>query len=224
MGIFSRISSIFKANINHALSKAENPEKMLEQVTTEMREQLVRTKEQVTVAIADEKRLEKQYQREEDEAKEWGNKAEIAVRKGRDDLAKEGLARRNEHANLAAEYKTQWEKQKQAVGTLKESLRALERKIDEAARKKNLLIARQKRALAQKQIHETMAGLTDSSAFETFERMEQKVDKIEAHADAAAEMAADSDASLEDEFAELETEGSLDDELAALKQKISSEG
>jgi len=224
MGIFSRISSIFKANINHMLSNAEDPEKMLEQVTTEMKEQLVKTKQQVAVAIADEKRLAKQYQREEDEAKEWASKAEIAVRKGRDDLAKEALARRNEHANLATEYKSQGEKQRQAVDTLKESLRALERKIDEAARKKNLLIARQKRALAQKQIHETMAGLKDSSAFETFERMEQKVDDTEARADAAAEMAADSDISLEDEFAELEKEGGLDDELAALKQKIASEG
>jgi len=224
MGLFSRISSIFKANINHMLSEAEDPEKMLEQVNTEMREQLVKTKQQVTVAIADEKRLEKQYQQAEETAKEWESKAEIAVRRSRDDLAKEALARRNEHASLAAEYKAQWEKQKQAVDTLKESLRALERKIDEAGRKKNLLIARQKRAVAQKQIHETMAGLKDSSAFETFERMEQKVDEIEARADAAAEMAADSDVTLEDEFAELEQEGSVDDELAALKQKISSEG
>ena len=224
MGLFSRISSIFKANINHMLNEAEDPEKMLEQVTMEMREQLVKTKQQVTMAIADEKRLEKQYQQGEEAAKEWESKAGIAVRSGRDELAKEALARRNEHASLAAEYKVQWEKQKEAVETLKESLRALERKIDEAARKKNLLIARQKRALAQKQIHETMAGLKDSSAFETFDRMEQKVDDTEARADAAAEMAADSDASLEDEFAELEKEGSLDDELAALKQKVTSEG
>ncbi len=219
MGIFDRISTIFKADINHALSKAEDPEKMLNQITLEMREQLAKTKQQVAVAIADEKRLQKQYHAAEQETQEWERKATLAVQKGNDELAREGLARRNEHAKLAAEYKTQWEKQKQAVDVLKENLRALERKIDEAGRKKNLLIARQKRAQAQKQIHETMAGLKDGSAFDTFDRMSQKVDEIEAKADDAAEMSDMETDKLEDEFAELES-SNLDDDLAALKAKV----
>jgi phage shock protein A len=220
VGIFSRISTIFKANINDTLTKAEDPEKMLNQITLEMNEQLAKTKQQVAVAIADEKRLQKQYQNEEQQAQEWERKATLAVQKSNDELAKEALARRNEHANLADEYKTQWEKQKQAVDTLKESLGALERKIAEAGRKKNLLIARQKRAQAQKQIHETMAGLKDSSAFDTFDRMSEKVDQIESRADAAAEMADMETDKLEDKFAELEG-SNLDDDLAALKSKIS---
>lgn len=220
MSIFSRISTIFKANINDALSKAEDPEKMLNQIVGEMNEQLVKTKQQVAVAIADEKRLQKQYQAEEQQTQEWERKATLAVQKGNDELAKEALARRNEHANLAAEYKTQWEKQKQAVDTLKENLGALERKIAEAGRKKNLLVARQKRAQAQKQIHETMSGIRDGSAFETFDRMAGKVDQIEARADAAAEMADMEADKLEDQFAELES-SNLDDDLAALKAKVS---
>ena len=223
MGIFDRISSIFKANVNHLVSKAEDPEKMLNQLVSEMNEQLAKTKQQVTSAIADEKRLEKQYRNEETEAQEWERKATLALQRENETLAKEALARRNEHQNLANEYKIQWEKQKQAVDELKESLRALERKIEEAGRKKNLLIARQKRAKAQQQIHETMAGIKDGSAFESFDRMEEKVAETEARADAAVEMAQTEDVKLEDQFAELEKEGSLDDDLAALKAKITSE-
>ncbi len=223
MGLFDRISSIFKANVNHMLSKAEDPDKMLNQIVLEMNEQLAKTKQQVTAAIADEKRLEKQYKAEEEEVQEWERKATLALQKNNGALAKEALARRNEHQNLANEYKVQWEKQKQAVDTLKDSLGALQRKIEEAGRKKNLLIARQKRAQAQKQIHETMAGLKDSGAFDSFARMEEKVAETEARADAAVEMAETEDIKLEDQFAELEKEGSLDDDLAALKSKISTE-
>ena len=220
MGIFDRISSVFKANVNHMLSKAEDPEKMLDQIVLEMNEQLAKTKRQVTMAIADEKRLEKQYRSEETEAQEWERKATLALQKENETLAKEALARRNEHQNLANEYQIQWEKQKQAVDELKESLKALERKIEEAGRKKNLLIARQKRATAQQQIHETMAGMRNGNAFESFDRMEEKVLETEARADAAVEMAQTEDVKLEDQFAELEKEGSLDDDLAALKAKM----
>jgi len=223
VGIFDRISSIFKANVNHMLSKAEDPEKMLDQIVLEMNEQLAKTKRQVTMAIADEKRLEKQYRSEETETQEWERKATLALQKENETLAKEALARRNEHQNLANEYKMQWEKQRQAVDELKESLKALERKIEEAGRKKNLLIARQKRATAQQQIHETMAGMRNGNAFESFDRMEEKVLETEARADAAVEMAQTEDVKLEDQFAELEKEGSLDDDLAALKAKVASQ-
>jgi phage shock protein A len=222
MGIFSRVSTIFKANINHMLNKAEDPEKMLNQIVEEMNQQLRQTKQQVAAAIADEKRLEKQYKSEEEEAQEWERKAMLAVEKENDELAREALKRKNEHSGLATEYKTQWEKQKEAVEKLKDNLKGLERKISEAERKKNLLIAKQKRAKAQKQIHETMAGMRDKSAFEGFDRMEEKVADMEARADAAEEMAETEDVKLEDQFAELEKEGGVDDELAALKAKMSS--
>ena len=220
MSVFSRMSTIFKANVNEALTKAEDPEKVLNQVIIEMNEQLVDTKQKVAAAIADEKRLQRQYQETAEQAKGWEEKATIAVEKERDDLAREALARRNEAQQLADEYKIQWDKQRQAVDQLKEHLRALELKIGEAGRKKNLLIARQKRATAQKQIHETMAGMKDSGAFDTFDRMEQKVGDMEARADAAAEMADFESDPLEDEFAALETKGNVEDDLAALKAKL----
>ena len=220
MSVFSRMSTIFKANVNEALTKAEDPEKVLNQVIIEMNEQLVDTKQKVAAAIADEKRLQRQYQETAEQAKGWEEKATIAVEKERDDLAREALARRNEAQQLVDEYKIQWDKQRQAVDQLKEHLRALELKIGEAGRKKQLLIARQKRANAQKQIHETMAGMKDSGAFDTFDRMEQKVGDMEARADAAAEMADFERDPLEDEFAALETKGNVEDDLAALKAKV----
>ena len=220
MSVFSRMSTIFKANVNEALTKAEDPEKVLNQVIIEMNEQLVDTKQKVAAAIADEKRLQRQYQETAEQAKGWEEKATIAVENERDDLAREALARRNEAQQLADEYKIQWDKQRQAVDQLKEHLRALELKIGEAGRKKQLLIARQKRAKAQKQIHETMAGMKDSGAFDTFDRMEQKVGDMEARADAAAEMADFERDPLEDEFAALEKNDNVDDDLAALKAKV----
>ena len=210
MSIFSRISTVFKANVNEALAKAEAPEKVLNQITIEMNEQLIDTKQKVAAAIADEKRLQRQYQETTEQAKGWEDKATTAVQSERDDLAREALARRNEAQHLADEYKVQWDKQRHAVDQLKEHLRTLELKMGEVNRKKHLLIARQKRAKAQKQIHETMAGMKDTSAFGTFDRMEQKVGDMEAKADAAAEMADLEKDPLEDEFAALEKTGNVE--------------
>jgi len=221
MGIFSRISTLFKANVNYALDKAEEPEKILNQLLIDMNQQLVEAKQKVAASIADEKRLYKEHTASAEQAQQWEQKATLAVQKERDDLAREALSRRNEYQGLATEYKVQWEKQKQAVEQLKVHLRDLQRRIEEANRKKNLLIARQKRAKAQKLIHETMASMQDSGAFNTFERMERKVDDMEARADAAAEMAdLDETKKLEDEFAKLETKTTVDDDLAALKAKL----
>ena len=219
MSIFDRVSRVFKSNVNAALDKAEDPEKMLNQITTEMQEQLVKVKQQVATTIALEKRLHKDYQDSQEQAESWEQKATLALQQGKEDLAREALVRRNEHGSLAEDYKAQWEKQKASVEALKENLRTLERKIEEARRKKDLLIARQKRAKAQKLIHETMSGMKENSAFESFDRMEQKVADAEARADATAEMTEMSQDPLEKEFADL-GKGNVDDDLAALKAKM----
>jgi len=222
MGILNRMKTVFKSEINAALEKVEDTEKMLNQTVLDMQEQLAKAKQQVAIAIADEKRLERQYKENQAQAESWMGKAKLAVQKGNDELAKAALGRKTEYEGLAAEYKTQWEAQKASVEKLKVSLRELERKIDEARRQKDLLIARNKRAKAQKQIHQTMAGIaTNAGAFDTFERMKRRVDEEEARAEAAAEMAASGEeATLEKQFAELE-KSSVDDELAKLKAQLS---
>ena len=145
----------------------------------------------------------------------------MALRAGNEELAKEALARKREHDELAATFKEQWTKQKNAVDQLKKALRMLNDKIEEAKRKKNVLIARKKRAEAQKAIQETMSGLRDQSAFETFDRMSQKVDQIEAEAEAQGELAEEySGDVLASQFQNLERSASAEDDLTALKRKM----
>ncbi|MBD3184102.1 PspA/IM30 family protein [Candidatus Poribacteria bacterium] len=222
MGVFSRIKTVFKSEVNSALDKVEDTEKMLNQTVVDMQQQLVKAKQQVAVAIADEKRLERQYNENQSQAESWMEKAKLAVQKGNDELAKAALERKTEYENLTNEFKAQWEAQKASVEKLKASLRELERKIDEARRQKDLLVARNKRAKAQKQIHQTMSNMnTNVGAFDTFDRMKRKVDEEEAKAAAAEEMASETgDTSLDKQFAELE-KSSVDDELAALKSQMS---
>lgn len=221
MGILSRMKTVLKSNVNSALDSMEDTERMLNQTVLDMQEQLAKAKQQVAIAIADEKRLERQYKENQAQTESWMDKAKLAVQKGNDELAKAALERKTEYEGLASEYKTQWEAQKASVEKIKTSLRELERKIDETRRQKDLLIARNKRAKAQKQIHQTMSGMsTNAGAFDTFERMKRKVDEEEARAEAAEEMATSGEASLDREFAELE-KSSVDDELASLKAQMS---
>src|SRR5687768_795443 len=222
MGIFSRLGTLIKSNINDLISKAEDPEKMLSQVLLENQQQLGEAKKAVAVAIADEKKLQKQYTSETDKSKEWERKAMVAVRAGDDNLARQALARKQEHETIATQFQQQWIAQKQAVEKLKDALRLLNNKIEEAKRKKNILIARKKRAEAQQQIANTMQGLGDTSAFDTFDRMAERIQLMEAEAEAGAELAGElSGDTLESKFHALEAGGaSEDDALSDLKAKM----
>jgi phage shock protein A len=217
MSIFERISTLIKSNINDLISSAEDPEKILEQLIIDMRSQFLEARKQVAVAIADEKRLKRTFERETEKAKEWEKKAMTAVRSGRDDLARESLSRKSEHDQIAEQYQAQWHSQEKAAAQLKEALTMLNAKIGEASRKKNLLIARQKRAEAQQKIQDTMAGLNDNGAFDTFARMEHKVDQMEAEAEAAMELSG-VDVALESQLDALAD--NQDDALASLKAKM----
>ncbi len=226
MGIFENLGRLFKANINDLIAKAENPEKILNQVILEMNEHLVESKKAVALALADEKKLERQMNENLAQSKDWESKAMLAVRSSRDDLAKEALVKKAAFEKDALAYKQQYDIQHENVDKLKGMLRQLQDKIEEAERKKNLLVARSKRAEAQKQISETMGKLGNNSAFSAFDRMEKKVDQIEAEASAQAELEdLTGGKSLEDEFKALESSGgSADLALEELKQKMNSGG
>ncbi len=221
MGIFSRLAQLIKSNLNDLISHSEDPEKMLNQLVLEMNSQLNEAKKQVASSIADEKRLAKQLEQEQSKAGEWEQRAMMALKNGNEELAKEALARKREHDGLAVSYQEQWGKQKAAVENLKRTLRALNDKIEEAKRKKNVLIARKKRAEAQRAIQETMSGLQDQSAFETFDRMAEKIDRMEAEAEAGAELAEEYTGDvLASKFAQLEKTHGADEDLVALKRKM----
>ena len=221
MGIFARLAALLKSNLNDLISSSEDPEKMLNQIVLDMSNQLLEAKRQVAASIADEKRLAKQVEQETANATEWERRAMLAVRSGDDALAKEALARKKEHQTLAEQFQDQWSKQKQAVDQLKLALRALNNKIEEAKRKKNLLIARKKRAEAQKAIQETMTGLKNASAFETFDRMAGRIEQMEAEAEAHAELNEEASGdTLAHKFRELEVTKGADEDLTSLKRKM----
>ena len=224
MGIFTKLSTLIKSNINDLISRAENPEKMLNQIIVDMRDQLAKAKREVAAAIADERKLRSQLDDEVKQAKDWEQRAMLAVKEGRDDLAKQALVRHQEHRERAGAIDQTWRAQAQETEKLKASLRQLNDKIDEAKRKRNLLIAKQKRAQAQRRIHETMSGLSDTSAFEAFNRMADKIDEDERRNLAAAEVDAELGGdTLETEFLRLETGpggAGVEDQLLALKTEM----
>ena len=222
MGIFKRFADVLKANLNDMISKSENPEKMLNQAIVEMNEHLIESKKGVASAIADEKRLERQMNENRMKAQDWENKAMLAVKAAKDDLAREALLRKQEYANYENELKPQWLAQHEAVEKLKESLKQVQRKIEEAQRKKNLLNARAKRAGTQRKIQQTIGSISDTSAFDAFDRMAAKVEQIEAETDAMAEITSTTkEQALEDEFKKLESgDAQADFLLDELKAKM----
>jgi phage shock protein A len=224
MAILDRITMVIRSNLNALINQAEDPEKMLDQILIDMRQQLAEAKREVAVAVADEKRLAAQVEAGLEQVRQWDSRAVLAVTKGEDDLAREALRRKAEQEQLVAGYKNQWEAQKTSTDNLKHALRALSEKINEAARKKNLLVARQKRAQAQKHIHEVMTGLSDTSAFEAFDRMAARVDQLEAQAAATVELSQDlSGETMEQRFKALEGSVDVEQELQALKARVQKE-
>ncbi len=223
MGIFERLKTVISSNINALINKAENPEKMLNQAIIDMNSQMVEAKTAVAKAIADEKRLEREAAENKAQAEEWERKAVLAVKSQRDDLAKEALLRKQEYDGYVNQLVPQIAAQKASIEKLKEKLKELQSKIDEANRKKNILIARARRAEAQEKINQTMSSIDgNKSAFDTFDRMSQKVDELEAKADANQELEDfSSGASLDKQFEQLEKGGaSADLMLEELKRKM----
>ncbi len=221
MGIFDRFSTLLRSNINDLISRAENPEKMLNQLIADMKGQLSKAKQQVASAIADEKKLQADAEAMKKQAEDWERRAMLAVQEGRDDLAKQALMRFNEAMQGAQQLHETWVKHKAETENLKGSLRQLNDKIEEAKRKKNILIARARRAEAQQRIQETMSGMSDKSAFESFERMTEKIENQERKAIAAAELQNEFEGdNLLQQFQALEYKGAPDQQLLELKAKM----
>jgi len=216
MSLLERVSSLVRANVNDMLDKAEDPEKMIKQYLIDMHNQLIQVKTQVAAAMADEQKLYQRYMDAQNQSNDWQHKAELAVQKSDDDLAKQALQRRNSFQETSDGFKAQYDEQKKEVDILKDSLQKLESKIQEADTKKDLLIARSHVADTQNLVHATTDRLAGTSALDGFDRMEDKVRQKEAMASASAELERDP---LEDKFAALEKTDDLDRQLAELKGK-----
>jgi phage shock protein A len=218
MGLFDRVSRVVRSNLNAAVSAAEDPEKILDQAIVDMTEDLVQMRQAVATAIASQKRVEQQYTKASNEANTWQQRAQLALQKGDEELARQALLRKKTQAETAMALKAQLDTQSATVDQLKRNLIGLESKLAEAKTKKDMLKARASAAKATEQLQSTTSSLNTSSAMAAFERMEEKVLQMEAKSQAVAELAG---ADLESQFMSLEAGGDVDLELAAMKAQLS---
>lgn len=217
MALFDRLSRVVRANLNDLVSKAEDPEKVLEQTIIDMQEDLVQLRQAVARAMASQKQTEQRYNQDTSEASKWEQRAKLALSKGDENLAREALVRKKSLTSTSATLQEQLAAQRTQVDNLRQNLVALESKISEAKTKKNMLIARAKAAKATEAVQNTLSGIDTKSSMATFERMETKVLELEARSQAAGEIGG---YGIEQQFAQLESGSNVDDELALLKAQI----
>lgn len=217
MGLFDRIGRVVRANLNDLVNKAEDPEKILEQAIIEMQEDLIQLRQAVAQTIAQQKRSQQQYNQAQSQANQWQSRAQLALQKGDENLAREALQRKKGYLETANTLEISLRQQTEQVETLKRNLVSLESKISEAKTKKNMLKARAQAAKANEQLNNLLGGINTSSATSAFERMEEKVMIQEAKSQATAELM---DSDLEEQFIKLEAGSDVDDELAAMKAQL----
>ena len=217
MGLFDRLWRVIRANINSLGGAAEDPEKILEQAVMDMQEDLVQLRQAVAGAIAAQKRTERQCSQAESTAAEWYQRAQLALQKGEENLAREALTRKKSYQETATAMKASLGQQNAVVTQLKENMRAIESKISEAKSKKDMYIARARSAKASERLQEMMGNLNTGSALSAFERMEEKVMQLESRSEAIAELGTND---LEKKFLSLEGAEDVDSELVAMKAQM----
>ncbi len=218
MGIFSRISDIFKSNVNDALDKAEDPEKMLKQMIIEMEESVNKATLAVANSIANEKSLERKLEKARLEMNDWEKKAVQALQANREDLARAALEKKNIAVKNVADLEPIYQTAKVTADKMRQQLNSLKAKLDEARSRQSTLIARSQAAKAQKQIAQSFSGV-GSDAFSKFDKYEGKIEQLESQAEAFDTLAGEN-TKLEDEFKMLNTSASVDGDLLALKAKM----
>ncbi|MGD0760661.1 MAG: PspA/IM30 family protein [Candidatus Sulfotelmatobacter sp.] len=216
MALLERVSTLVRANLNDLIDKAEEPEKMIKQVILDMQNQLLQVKTQVAIAIADQHLLEKKHKENAEKVAEWMRKAELAVDKKEDDLARASLQRVESYRELSENFAQQVSDQKAQVENLKSALHKLDQKLAEAEAKADVLMAQQRRARAVTKASDARMAMGDSSKAATFDRMKRKVAHSEAVSEARSEIAG---SDINDRLAALEKEDRIEQLLAELKGK-----
>lgn len=219
MGLIDRIRRVIRAEFNSLVSNAEDPEKILEQAVADMQQDLLMLRQAVAGAIATQKRTERQASQAEATAQEWFNRAQLALSKGDDNLAREALTRRKSYQETASAMQSQLSQQSGVVSKLKDNMRSLEGKISEAKTKKDLYIARARSAQASQKIQEMLGNVGTSSAIQAFEKMEEKVMQLEAQSEVLEDLSSNQ---LEKRYAALEAGDDIEAQLAALKATMPS--
>ena len=220
MALLERVATLVRANLNDLVDQAENPEKLLKQVILDMHNQFLQVKTQVAIAIADQHLLQRKQKENEDKVAEWMRKAELAVDKKEDDLARASLQRVESYREVSENFMQQVTDQKAQAENLKSALRKLEQKLTEAQAKADLLVAQHRRARAVGKASDARMAMGDGSKAAAFDRMKRKVIHSEAVSQAKSEIAGDN---MEDRLAALEKEDRIEQLLAELKTKKGAE-
>ena len=218
MSLFSRISDIFKSNVNDALDKAEDPEKMLKQMVIEMEESVNKTTMAVANSIANEKSLERRIAKETQMSNDWQAKAVAGLKAQREDLARAALEKKAVNDRNIADLGPVFVQAKATSVKMREQLDALKNKLEEARSRQSTLIARSQAAKAQKQVAQSFSGV-GSDAFSKFDKYEGKIEKLEAEAEAYEQLGG-GDTNLDQEFKQLAVEGEVDQQLLDLKRQM----
>lgn len=219
--MFNRIADIFKSNVNDALDKAEDPEKMIKLMVVEMQEAVVKATSGLAQAMGNEKRLEKQMISFKAQADDWNNKAMAALKAGNEDLARQALTRKTQAEQQYVQFQNMHTQSATAVTKLKGQVEELKAKLEEARMKQSTLIARSQTAKAQADIAKKVGSLDTGTSFAKFDKFEEKIMKLESEAEAFTEMAGEA-TSLDKEFKQLATNSAVDDELAKMKAMLES--
>lgn len=214
MGILDRVSRLVRANVNDLVDRAEDPEKMIDQILRDMQSNISTARTQVASMIAQEKELEADVEETRNLSHEWAEKAKRAVAAGKDDLAREALRRKRDNDENAAVYQQTHDSQKQTVEKLKQQLGLLESKYQTTLSQRDSLIARQRSAKATMRVTEFTSTLSPLDASGELDRMERKIRGNEAQTEALAELGTDS---FDAQFRELDYDLDLEKELEALK-------
>ena len=220
MGLFQRFNDIISANLNDMVDRFEDPEKMLKQAVREMEAAIIEARRETARAMASEKLAGKELAESERQSGDWEKRAEQAVRAGDDAMARKALIRKQEHDKVSAALRDQTAATSEAAHTLRRQLEAMQAKLAEATRRLGTLVARQKAAAVRAKIQ---AGVGDvemnSEAFDKFERLRKKVDRVEAETEALRELETGESASRNDETTSA-GDGGVEAELAELKKKL----
>jgi len=226
MNLGDRFVRLVKSNVNQALSSMEDPEKVLEQAVIDMQKDLVKVRQAYAEVSASSKRMQEQCRLAESEAAKWYQRAQLALEKGEEDLAREALTRRKQQVEMSESLKEQLENQSGSITSLYESMKDLEAKMAEAKAKKDQIIARARTAKAATKVNDMLAGVGSGSSTAAFDRMSEKVEQLEAEADVSKQLALGSGSatggSLESQFKALESGDAVDDELSAMKAALPS--
>lgn len=227
--LFDRFARVAKSNLNNLAGKLEDPEKIMEQALEEMQNDLVKIRQSYAEVTATQRRLMKQKEQCEAMSQDWYKRAQLALEKGNDELAKEALSRRQTQTEEANGLQSQLDGQADAMDKLYEGMKMLEKRISESKAQKDQMVARARTAQSTQKVNDMLSGVTGKTSMDAFTRMEEKVEQLEASAEVSAEMGSlggnmlpgSDGAGIEAQFAALEASDSVDDELAKMKGLLS---